>query len=280
MTNANEWTGRVGTAWAEEWRRTDRSFGALTGLLLDPRVLGDFAAALDIGCGAGELVERLSASHPSAAIAGIDIAAELLEVARARCARLPDTRFELCDAAEWSAGAHARPDLMISRHGVMFFADPVSAFASLRAQAAPGAALRFSCFRRREDNAWAAALATVLPRPQEAPDPHAPGPFAFGDPGRVEAILTAAGWRGARFEAVDYDMIAGTGEGAVDEALAYFQRIGPAARALREMPASARPAALERLRGMIAAHHDGGRVALDAAAWIVTARAPSAPPRL
>ena len=154
----------------------------------------------------------------------------------------------------------------------MFFADPVAVFARLRAQAAPGARLRFSCFRARADNAWAGALASVLPAPSEAPDPEAPGPFAFGNPARVEAILVAAGWHDIACEAVDYAMIAGEGEMAVDEALAYFQRIGPAARAIAELPESKRPVVLERLRALLSNHLEDGRVTLPSAAWIVTAR--------
>ena len=280
MTGASEWTGRVGGAWAGEWRRTDRSFGALTDRLLDPDAIGGFTAALDIGCGAGELVERLAAAHPAAPVVGVDISPELLDVARARCADLPNARFELADAADWTPAEPLRPELLISRHGVMFFADPVAAFAHLRALAAPGARLRFSCFRGREDNGWAAALASALPVPAEAPDPVAPGPFAFSDPARVEAVLTGAGWRDVGFEPVDYAMIAGEGEDAAEEALAYFQRIGPAARAIAELPEAERPAVRERLRRVLAAHHAGGRVALPSAAWIVTAIAPSAPDRL
>lgn len=270
MTEASEWTGTAGTAWAEEWRRTDRSFGVLTGRLLDA---GDFAAALDIGCGAGELVERLAAANPGAPVTGVDISAELVAVARTRCAALPNARFELTDAARWTAREPVRPDLLISRHGVMFFAEPVAAFAHLRGQAAPRALLRFSCFRAREDNAWATALGSAL-SPQPAPDSHAPGPFAFADPGRVTTILEASGWRDIGFEPLDYAMIAGEGPDAATQALAYFQRIGPAARALRELPEAGRAAAIERLRAVIAAHQHGNRVDLPAAAWIVTARAP------
>ena len=283
MTNASEWTGRVGATWAEQWRRTDRSFGALTDCLVGARAVGDFAAALDIGCGAGELVERLAKAHPAASVLGVDISAELVAVARSRCTDVPNACFELADAQSWSAASGFRPDLLISRHGVMFFSDPAAAFAHLRAQAAPAARLRFSCFRARKDNGWAAALASALPTPAQAPDPDAPdapGPFAFADPERVEAILSAAGWREVAFEPLDYAMIAGEGEGAVEEAVAYFQRIGPAARAIADLTEGERPAVRERLRAMLASHHDHGRVALDAAAWIVTARAPSARPRL
>lgn len=268
-----EWTGRVGHAWAEQWRRTDRSFGALTDRLLNPAVIGDFSQALDIGCGAGELVERLASANQAAQVLGIDISADLLEVARLRCATLANANFAEADASSWQAAPGASPDLLISRHGMMFFADPQAAFAHLRAQAAPAARLRFSCFRARADNGWAAALASVLP-PQAPADPHAPGPFAFADPARVEAILAAAGWQEIGFEPIDYDMIAGEGAEAVEEATAYFQRIGPAARAIAELAEEARPAARERLRGLLAKHSEGDRVSLPAAGWIVTARAP------
>ncbi len=269
---AAEWTGRVGSAWAEQWRRTDRSFGALTERLLDPAAIGAFRHALDIGCGAGELIGRLAQAHPTSRVTGIDISPELVAVARRRTAVLENVRFEESDAAFWRADSDARPDLLVSRHGVMFFQDPIAAFAHLRAQAAPGARLRFSCFRARADNGWASALASVLPVPAAPPDPAAPGPFAFADPALVTATLEAAGWREIACEAVDYAMIAGEGDHAVDEAVAYFQRIGPAARVIAELPEGERPAVRERLRACLASHHHGGLVSLPSAAWIVTAR--------
>lgn len=272
MTDASEWTGRVGTAWSEEWRRTDRSFGALTDRLVDPAALGTFTHALDIGCGAGEVSLRLAEEHPQAQVLGVDVSPELLDVARTRCAQVANVRFAEADAANWHAATDERPDLLISRHGVMFFGDPTAAFAHLRGEANACARLRFSCFRAREDNQWASALASVLPSPRDAPDPDAPGPFAFAEPQRVETILAGAGWREIAFEPFDYAMITGEGDDAVDEALAYFQRIGPAARAMAEMPASDRETTRERLRAMLAEHCQGGRVSLPAAAWIITAR--------
>lgn len=277
MTSGNEWLERVGQVWAEEWRRTDRSFGALTGRLLDPAAVGTFRHALDIGCGAGQLAERLARANPAARVTGIDISTDLVAVARTRCADLANAQCEEGDAAAWQADPDRRPDFLISRHGVMFFAVPVAAFAHLRTEAAPAARLRFSCFRAREDNAWARALASVLPAPAEQPDPSAPGPFAFANPDRVKAILSEAGWSDIAFEPVDYAMIAGEGEAAVDEAMAYFQRIGPAARAIAELPEAERPAIRDRLREVLAAHHTDGRVTLPSAVWIVTAIASDRP---
>lgn len=268
MTDRSEWVGRVGGVWADEWRRTDRSFAPLTQRLLDHPATHDFSAALDIGCGAGELACRLAERRPGAAVCGVDISPELLAVARARC---PGSRFVEADAATFRPDG-AAPDLMVSRHGVMFFADPVAAFAHFAAIAAPDATLRFSAFRARSENRWATMLGAILPGDPAPADPDAPGPFAFGDKDRVARILAESGWRDAEFEPFDYPMLSGEGVNAVDEALGYFLRIGPAARAMAELDEADRPAAKGRLRALLEANCADGRVALPAAAWIVTAR--------
>lgn len=277
MTEASEWIGRVGTSWSDEWRRTDRSFGALTDRLLADDAIGGFASALDIGCGAGELALKLARSHGESRVLGIDISEALLTVARERGGDLPNLAFAEADAARWQAEGEDRPDLLISRHGVMFFPDPVAAFAHLRRQSAPGARLRFSCFRPRADNPWAGALGSVLEGPTAPSDPDAPGPFAFGDRDKVTRILEGAGWADLAFEAFDYAMIASLEtsgrDRAVEDALGYFLRIGPAARALAQLAPEARPPAMARLRAVLADHYDGSRIAMTAAAWIVTGRA-------
>lgn len=275
MTDASEWAGRVGAAWAQEWRRTDLGFSVLTARLLDPGAIGAFTQALDIGCGAGEVSRALAIAYPGAQVLGIDISEDLLAVARARGANLANLAFAHADGARWTAGGQPAPDLLVSRHGVMFFAQPGAAFANLHAQAATGARLRFSCFRSREENEWATGPAAALRQPQTAFDPQAPGPFAFADPDRVRAILTASGWRDAVFDRFDFPMIVGQDRGesvnAVDDALVYFQHIGPTARIVLDLPEAERGAVLARLRAFLGQHYDAGRVALSAAAWIVTA---------
>lgn len=275
MTDQSEWTGRVGHVWATEWQRTDRSFTPVTERLIECARGAPFAQSLDIGCGAGEISLRLASGAPSARVLGVDVSAELLEVARKRGETIANVQFELGDAAQWNAGEGERPDLVVSRHGVMFFADPTAAFAHLAAQTAPGARLAFSCFRERGENVWVRELASALPAGDEAaPDPDAPGPFAFGRRARVQAILAEAGWRDIGFEPIDYGMVAGEGTDAVEDALSYFLRIGPAARAMASVEDARREAAMDRLRAMISRHLSDEMVALPAACWIVTARAP------
>lgn len=273
MTGASEWTGRVGGTWVREWERTDRSFGSLTAHLLDPAAIGDITSALDIGCGAGEVAITLAARNPAAEITGLDISQDLLSVARERGSTFGNLTFREGDAARWKPDDNSNaPDFLISRHGVMFFDEPIAAFAHLKTIAAKRARLRFSCFRERAENHWVSLLQSVTPASSPPSDPYAPGPFAFGEAARLRDILTAAGWRDVMLEPYDYAMIAGEGEGALDEAVAYFQRIGPAAGAIADLAGAARDQAIEALRAMLAEHLSQGRVALPASAWIVTAR--------
>ena len=64
-------------------------------------------------------------------------------------------------------------DVAVSQFGVMFFDDPVAAFANIRAHLRPGGRLAFACWQRLQDNRWhfASAVAEFLP---PAPPP-APG---------------------------------------------------------------------------------------------------------
>lgn len=273
VTDAFAWQGRVGDVWAEEWRRTDRSFAGLS-QHLDAAIAEDAprtGRALDIGCGAGGTSLALAAARPSLAIHGVDLSAGLVVVAtrRAAAANLSNARFEVGDAATPPGVPY---DLAFSRHGVMFFTDPVTAFATIRTAMARGAPLVFSCFRTAAENGWAVALAEALGQPVSAAST-APGPFAFADREHVARILAAAGWHHAAPRAVDFTYVAGAGEAPVEDALAFFRRIGPAARALADTTEAERPRLLDRLAAMLDARVRDGTIAFPAAAWIWTARA-------
>lgn len=270
MTNGSEWQGDVGRNWAQLHTLTDRCFGGLTQRLLDR--IADFPGreVLDVGCGAGELSLAIARNRQHARVIGLDISPELVEAARIRGAQLPGASFELGDAAQWR-GDHFSPDLIVSRHGVMFFDDPVVAFAHLNSIAAPGANLVFSCFRSARDNPWAGDIARMIGQ-GPAGDGYVPGPFAFADPRFVEAVLTAGGWRDVDIAPVDFAYVAGAGSDPVADARAFFARIGPAARALRELEGEAKADLEAQLIPWLERHRDGDLVIFPAAAWIVTAR--------
>lgn len=271
MTTGNDWREAVGRTWADNYRLTDRSFAGLTERLL-ARIGGcEGKAVLDIGCGAGELSLAIARGNDSAEVIGVDVSPALIAAASERGQSHPNVRFEEADAGSWDSG-NFRPDVLISRHGVMFFDAPRGAFAHLRGLSRPGAELIFSCFRSPRLNPWASELAGLLKLPA-SPDPTAPGPFAFADEGHVRSILVDAGWQDVHMAETDFAYIAGVGEDPVEDALQLFSRIGPAAPALRMLDDAARDQAKGWMRDWLAEHRSGNLVALPAAAWIVTARA-------
>ncbi|WP_374279909.1 trans-aconitate 2-methyltransferase [Novosphingobium sp.] len=270
MTTRTDWQAQVGRTWAENYHLTDRSFSGLTQRLLER--IRDCAgkAVLDVGCGAGELTLAVARARPHARVIGVDVSAELVAAARGRGDLLGNASFVEADAASWREPGFA-PDLLISRHGVMFFDDPVAAFANLYDQAAPGAQLLFSCFRSPLENPWASDLAQLLRLPPAA-DPRAPGPFAFADPAHVEAILEGAGWQAVACDPVDFAYVASTGNDPVAEALDFFKRIGPAAAMLRSLEGEELAEAVARITNWLEEHRSGNLIAFGAAAWLVSAR--------
>lgn len=269
----SEWTGRVGDVWAEEQRRTDRTFEPV-----DDALVATAAAAvagitapriLDIGCGAGTTSFSLAARLPGAASTGIDLSPALVKAASARAVDQPRCRFEQADATLWSGACDF--DLLVSRHGVMFFEDPIAAFIHLRTLAKEGGRLVFSCFRSAKENHWASALAHLMPGGPG--DPHAPGPFAFADRDRVAGILSQAGWRSAEAVPLNFGYVAGAGDDPVADANDFFRRIGPVSRAIRELDEAGRERLRVGLDEQVRAHHDGDRVSFPAAVWIWSAHA-------
>lgn len=270
MTTALDWRSRVGTVWAEEWRNTDRAFAGLAPHL-DAAIraaapAGPFAA-LDIGSGAGTTAATLAAARPDARVTGADLSADLVAVAQARH-RHANLAFRTGDALA-VATALAPLDLLVSRHGVMFFADPVAAFARLHAATRPGGRLVFTCFGAVADNPWA-TLITPAPEPAAG---YAPGPFAFADPEAAATLLAATGWADATPTLVRFAYRVGQGDDPVEDAVALLTRIGPAASRLRDAAPDDRPAVLTRLRAALLAQRNGPVVDFPAAAWLWTARA-------
>ena len=267
MTGASEWRTRVGDVWAAEWRRTDRSFAGVS-LHLDAAIRAaapDSGTALDLGCGAGSTALALAAARPDLAVHGVDLSPALVAVARAR-----GLDAQVGDAIE--AAEALRPDLLVSRHGVMFFADPHAAFARLRAAAAPGAPLVFSCFRARALNPWAGDLVAEVTgtRPADPPG-YAPGPFGFADHGFVADLLARSGWAHAAADPVDVLYTAGEGDDPVADAAQFLTRIGPLAAAIAAAPDPARLRI--RLADVMTTYRADTAVRFPAAAWIWRAQA-------
>jgi ubiquinone/menaquinone biosynthesis C-methylase UbiE len=277
MSNADQieyWNSKVGDTWARMQARLDRAFTPVTAALLSVAAPQPGESVLDVGCGTGETTLAVAGVvGDDGYVLGVDIADALLARARERAEELLcEVDFRNADAA--SVDAEAGFDLILSRFGVMFFADPVAAFANLHRLAAPGGRLVFACWQAASDNAWASlpmqALAPILP-PAPPADPDAPGPFAFADPERVHGILAAAGWQDIAFDALSFVMVIGDGDDPVASAVHFNLRIGGAARLVRDAGPAVEPAARAALAAALAPFHHDGVVGLPGAIWLVSA---------
>ena len=274
MSAKPEWATSTGDVWADRWPEIDQALSELA-LVLNSAIAeaapGGPFRALDVGCGAGSTSLALAEGRPDASIIACDLSPSLVRIADGRLAAT-SARVQLGDA-EAVAAREGPFDLIFSRHGVMFFSNPVTAFQTLRASANPGAALVFSCFQGWDSNPWASELASAAAGRTLPPPGREPSGFAFADPGYVQTILVAAGWTDTEWRPAPFSYIAAGGDNAVAEALSFLGEIGPASRAVSDLPEQERGAAVQRMREVIERHFNGATVEFAAAAWIWSARA-------
>lgn len=274
MTGRSEWQSRVGRVWAQEWRRTDRALAGVAERLdaAIAAVAPRSGHAVDIGCGAGSTTLALAAARPDLRVTGIDLSPDLLGTARGRGEGHGNVAFAEGDALA-VLPTLAPLDLIVSRHGVMFFDDPATAFARMRSAMRPGAPLVFSCFRARAENDWAVALDAAVGGGPAVAGGYAPGPFGLADRAFTQDMLGRAGWADIRAAAHDVAYRVGGGDDAVEDALGFFARIGPAATPLANAAPAERYALEARLRSLLHPRVVDGAIDFTAAIWIWTATA-------
>jgi SAM-dependent methyltransferase len=271
------WNGEAGERWAQQDEMMAALLEPIARNLLEHADLDGVRSAIDVGCGGGSqsllIAERLG---PSGRVLGIDISGPLLSVARERAATAPPGVATL-DFAQADAASHTFDpgtfDLLFSRFGVMFFQDPVAAFANLRTALAVDGRLAFCCWQSLQNNPWIwlavqAALRHVPP--PEAADPDAPGPFSFAEPSRLEAVLGDAGFRDI---AVKHHPVtlrwaaADTLEGNVAGVI----QMGPVSSLLADQDDSVRQQVLDAVVEVMGQFYHGGALNLPGATWLVTA---------
>ena len=269
------WNEQSGPKWVALESLLDQQIGPLGLATIERAKLAARDRVLDIGCGCGQsslqLGERVA---PGGSVLGIDVSTTMLERARARARELgmDHVRFENADAQTF-AFAPGAFDLAFSRFGVMFFADPVSAFANVRTAVAPGGRLAFLCWQEIRRNRWmlvplmAAAQHVPLPEP---PAPGAPGPFSLADTARLHEILGQAGWADVVCEPLEGELSLG-GRVDLERAVDFALRIGPVGAALREAGEAALPAITASVREALKPYATPEGVRLGYAAWIVSA---------
>jgi SAM-dependent methyltransferase len=260
-------------AWVDAQETLERMYEPIEVRLVDAVMAGSPHRVLDVGCGTGAttlaVARRLGATGECV---GIDISEPMLGAARTRAER-EGTRATFIRAdAETHAFEPASFDAIMSRFGVMFFGDPVRAFANLRRVARSGAALRFVAWRSAEENPFMTAAeraaAPLVPNlPPRVPD--APGQFGFANARRVHDILAESGWLEIDTRAVDFECT--LPEAELEN---HATRFGPLGRVLHEADDRTRARVLDAVRTAFEPYVHGTEVRSVAACWMVAVRAP------
>lgn len=261
--------------WIAFQRALDGQLGPLGERTMDRAAIASGERVLDVGCGCGTTTLALAGRvGPAGSVVGVDVAAPMLEVGweAARRAGVLNVRLEHADAQE-----HAFPpgafDVVYSRFGVMFFTDPVAAFANLRSALGRDGRLAFVCWQAAEENPWVVlpmqAAAPHVPFPRPA-GPDAPGPFSFADPDRVRRILDRAGFAAVEIEALREMISFGGPAAGLDDVVELALHLGPVGAALREADPALRPRVAAAIREAVAPLVTERGLEMGSAAWIVT----------
>jgi SAM-dependent methyltransferase len=272
------WNNVGGPRWISLGGFVERRTAPVNPLLLAHAAVRPGERVLEIGCGTGAATVPLAqAVGPAGEVVGIDISEPMLEHARHNIAerRLANVSFLLADA-QTHRFAPGHFDLLVSRFGVMFFADPAAAFANLIGALRPGGRLCFVCWTPLADNPhWLVPfevarrhLGAPAPRP-----PREPGPLAFSDPDYVRDFLGAAGFADI---AIERASVAIAGSSPAEEA-EHAMIMGPPGRLIEEkQPDDALRARIRQdIEEAFAARARAGKVELPATVFFVTARRPA-----
>jgi ubiquinone/menaquinone biosynthesis C-methylase UbiE len=269
----NYWNGPGGQHWVDRQQMQDVLLAPISDMLIDRSKVKAGERVVDIGCGCGAttiaFADKVGASGH---VLGVDVSAPMLALARKLTPAAAPAEFALADATV-HAFTPSSFDLLVSRFGVMFFAQPELSFANMRKTLRPGGRVAFACWRTPRENPWLllplqSAYKHVPKMPQLGPED--PGPFAFADDARVLRILGEAGFASIALERQDlsFDLAAGQG---LDMAVKTAIDSGPASRALDGHPPETKAAVAESLRTDLAPFMQGNKLPLGGSIWIVTA---------
>jgi SAM-dependent methyltransferase len=275
---AQAWNGPEGSHWArnqDRWNAVNEGFNEP---LLDAAGIAEDHRVLDLGCGSGQTTHLAARrAHPGHAL-GLDLSGPMLAEARASAERqgITNASFLQGDTQVYPFEEGAF-DAAVSRYGVMFFADPVAAFANVGRALRPGGHLAFVCPADAKLNGGVAAIASLrdyLPV-GDFGRPGLPGMFSLAEPDRIREVLAAAGFTGI---GINQTQAYGTWGHGAEDAATFLLSTGPGRALMEQADAVTRSHARRTLTGHLRAQEVAdGTVRLLSTSWLVTANRPTDP---
>jgi SAM-dependent methyltransferase len=277
-TQREYWNTVAGPRWVGLEGFVERRVAAVNDLLLRHSGVKPGERVLEIGCGTGAFTVPLAqAVGERSAVVGADISTAMLAGARKRLAEIGLSNVSLIEAdAQTHKFEPGHFDLITSRFGVMFFADPAAAFANLFGTARPGGRLCFACWGTLEENEhWLVPYRVALRHlgPPEPKPPRAPGPMAFAEPDHVREFLGKARFSAIAVNREHPGIIASNPREEAEHACI----MGPSGRLIDEKrPDDATRQKIQReIEEAFAALAQRGETTLPSTVLIVTARRPA-----
>jgi SAM-dependent methyltransferase len=275
VDQATAWDGPDGAYWVAHQARFDAAIEPHHAELMAAAAIAPGERVLDIGCGNGRTSrDAARAAGEGGAVLGVDLSGPMLGKAEqlAKDEGIGSIRFEQADAQVYPFEAGAF-DVVISRFGVMFFEDPVAAFANIAAAVRPGGRLAMLVWQSPAANEWMSSIraALAMGRDLPAPPPGAPGPFALADTANARRILTEAGFTDVGFAGSEQPFNVGSD---TDDGYVFVSGLQPVLLMLEDLDDATKAQGLDNLRATIAAHETADGVVFRSAAWMLTARKP------
>jgi SAM-dependent methyltransferase len=272
VEQAAAWDGPEGAHWSEHADRYERAGWRHQAAFDQAGIITAADRVIDIGCGTGASTRHAARQAVDGLALGVDLSGPMLARARERVAAegLANVDFLQADAQvhPFDAGAF---DVAVSSFGVMFFGDPVAAFANIGAALTPEGRLAVHVWRELGRNEWVSEIRNALAVGRDLPEPppDAPTPFSLADPERAKGILGAAGFTDMAFTALDEPLEFGTD---AEDAYGFMSSIGIVHGLTHELDDARRAEALDALRATVEAHDTGDGVLFGTSAWLITAR--------
>jgi SAM-dependent methyltransferase len=266
------WNGPASQRWLTEQDRLDRTFVVVDDALLARGDARPGERAIDLGCGCGATTLKLAARvTPGGRVLGVDVSAPMLDRARSRAQDFANVAFVHADASTYAFDDKAQ--LVSSRFGSMFFADPVAAFKNLKRALVDGGRIALAVWRSPDDNPWhslpmRAAVAVLDDKPAPTP-PDAPGPFSLANVDRLRAVLTSAGFRDVELRPFDFSVrFSNTG---LDDAVDFAIKAGSVARVTAGLDDASLARIRDAVRPVLANAARGDTIEMSASIWLAHA---------